>query len=267
MASRTISVALLFLASLTTVTATSLAEDFKPSGRRIVGGEPADIRDYPWQVALSIKSSGGTYLCGGSILRPKWLLTAAHCFGGSARPNNVRAKAGVSNYQASGIWLEAERIFIHKGYNSNTQENDIALIKLKSNAPGRVIDLVDNGATIPTGQELEVTGWGTTAEGGAASDELMRAKVPYVENSTCNARTSYNGAIKPGMMCAGYPNGAIDACQGDSGGPLVWRTSKPLLVGVVSFGEGCARKMKFGIYTRVDAYRDWIEKTISDGGG
>lgn len=81
------------------------------------------------------------------------------------------------------------------------------------------------------------------------------------ENAVCNI--AYEGSIKPGMLCAGYREGGIDACQGDSGGPLVWRTSDgPVLVGVVSFGTGCARKLKYGVYTRVSAYRDWIDRQL-----
>ena len=74
----------------------------------------------------------------------------------------------------------------------------------------------------------------------------------------------YNGSIGAGMMCAGHRDGGVDACQGDSGGPLVWKTDDgPLLVGVVSFGEGCARKLKYGVYTRVSKYRHWITKVIA----
>jgi len=74
----------------------------------------------------------------------------------------------------------------------------------------------------------------------------------------CNAPNAYNGHIKAGMMCAGYKEGGVDSCNGDSGGSLVWRTSDgPVLVGVVSFGEGCARKLKYGVYTPVSAYRNW----------
>ena len=88
--------------------------------------------------------------------------------------------------------------------------------------------------------------------------------MPYADTAVCNDPASYNGGVRPGMMCAGYREGGIDACQGDSGGPLVWRTPDgPVLVGVVSFGDGCARKLKYGIYTRVSAYREWIDRAIA----
>jgi secreted trypsin-like serine protease len=86
-----------------------------------------------------------------------------------------------------------------------------------------------------------------------------------VDAVACNDPNAYNGSIKGGMLCAGLPRGSVDACQGDSGGPLVWRNQEtgPVLVGVVSFGEGCARPLKYGVYTRVSAYRDWIDRTLA----
>src|SRR5262249_38683933 len=111
---------------------------------------------------------------------------------------------------------------------------------------------------------LEVTGWGRTYEGGATSSDLMKATVPYVDSAVCNEPSAYNGSILPGMMCAGLHEGGVDACQGDRGGPLVFRHADGrLLVGVVSWGEGCARRLKYGIYTRVTTYRDWITAVVT----
>ena len=105
---------------------------------------------------------------------------------------------------------------------------------------------------------------GATEEGGGASKDLQKASVPYADTAVCNEPASYNGGVRPNMMCAGYREGGIDACQGDSGGPLVWQSpGGPVLVGVVSFGDGCARKLKYGIYTRVSAYRHWIDRAIA----
>ena len=86
----------------------------------------------------------------------------------------------------------------------------------------------------------------------------------HADPIACNAKEAYDDKVKPGMMCAGRTEGGVDACQGDSGGPLVWRAPDgPLLVGVVSWGEGCARKLKYGVYTRVSAYNDWIAKELA----
>lgn len=238
-------------------------EEIKPGGRRIVGGEPTAIQQHPWQVALIITRPEGAYLCGGSIIAQQWVLTAAHCFRTSDAPSAVKLKAGATNYVAEGIWSAIERIVVHEGYDPRTYAHDLALIQLKSAPAGRIIPLAGADVSLKPGQPLEVTGWGATAQGGDASHDLLKARVPYVENATCNELASYNGKILPGMICAGYREGGIDSCQGDSGGPLVWRTAEgPVLVGVVSFGEGCARKLKYGVYTRVAPYRAWINSVV-----
>src|SRR5215467_8201807 len=105
--------------------------------RRIVGGEPTDIKEHPWQVALQFR---GEFFCGGSIIAQKWILTAAHCFKYSSMQNDWRAKAGATNYAITGAWSEVERVMVHDEYKGEpTYENDIALIKLRVTPGGRVI--------------------------------------------------------------------------------------------------------------------------------
>lgn len=240
-------------------------EEIKSFGRRIVGGEPTTIDKHPWQVALNLTINGQTYLCGGSIIADRWVLTAAHCFTASTKPGDVRVKAGATNYKTEGVWYEVEKVVIHEAYNAASHEHDLALIRLRIRPKGQVIPLESSKTAIPVGQPLEVTGWGTTAESGTVANSLRKASVPYTDNTACNAPSAYNGGIKPGMMCAGYREGGIDSCQGDSGGPLVQRTEDgPVLVGVVSWGEGCARKLRYGVYTRTASYAEWIGKVISE---
>ena len=239
-------------------------EDIKLGGRRIVGGAPTDIQNHLWQVAINIKRTEGTYLCGGSLVAQNWVLSAAHCFRASDQLDAVRVKAGATNYIDQGIWSDVTKVVIHENYNSKTHEHDLSMVKFRMNPLGRVIPLVQAASNIPVNQPLEVTGWGTTTEGGQISKTLLQAAVPYVDNNTCNEPASYNGRVLPGMMCAGHRDGEIDSCQGDSGGPLVWKTGAgPILVGVVSFGDGCARKLKYGVYTRVGAYREWINGVLA----
>jgi secreted trypsin-like serine protease len=238
----------------------------QPFRRRIVGGEKTDINQHPWQVALQFR---GQFFCGGSIIAEKWILTAAHCFeGGFDAQGDWRSKAGATDYSGSRGWLEAQRIVVYPDYKGKpTYENDLALVKMKVPPAGRVIPLASRSAIVPEGQPLEVTGWGAVSEHGSGSKTLLKATVPRVSTTECNAPQSYNGAIRDGMMCAGRREGGIDSCNGDSGGPLVWRTSDgPVLVGVVSFGRGCARELKYGVYTKVSAYRDWIDRTITADG-
>jgi trypsin len=257
---------LAFALTLTAIEHLAAQEQIAPFGRRIVGGERTDIKHHPWQVALNISVGNEILLCGGSIIGQRWVLTAAHCFPQAAKATGVRAKAGVTNYALAGTWSVIEQVIVHEAYNPKTFENDIALIKLKSPLAGRVIPLASAGTIIPIGAALEVTGWGATGEGGDASRVLQKGNVPNADTSACNAADAYNGQIKAGMMCAGYRDGGVDSCQGDSGGPLLWRTSDgPILVGVVSWGEGCARKLRFGVYTRVSAYRDWIDRVVAVG--
>jgi secreted trypsin-like serine protease len=237
-------------------------EEIKLGGRRIVGGEKTDIQFHPWQTALVVKGPNGNYLCGGSIVAHEWVLTAAHCFTATSQSSDVRAKAGATNYLTGGLWNQVAGIVIHEDYDAKTFEHDVALVKLRSPPNGRVIPLIQAAASLPAGVLLEVTGWGVSEEGSTSGD-LLKARVPYVDTSDCNMSTQYNGRIRAGMMCAGYREGGIDSCQGDSGGPLVWRgPDGPVLAGIVSFGEGCARRLKYGVYTRVSAYRAWIDSKL-----
>jgi trypsin len=238
-------------------------EDASPSNRRIVGGVDTTIRQHPWQVALQIRNRTGWMLCGGSLIAPRWVVTAAHCLPRETNLNDVKIKAGATNYMNEGAWTAAEKIVLHDSYNPQSHENDIALIKLRALTSGRPIRLAVPTEALREAQTLEVTGWGTTSEGGATSTKLQKVQVPVVSNATCNKPSAYHDQVKPGMMCAGSREGGIDACQGDSGGPLVKRAeSGPVLVGVVSFGEGCARKLKYGVYTRISHYRSWIERVV-----
>jgi hypothetical protein len=172
---------------------------------------------------------------------------------GAITPALPAANSGErSSPVAGGVWTEVEKIFVHEKYENTTHENDLALLKLRSATAGDIIPLAEPNQPLKACDKLEVTGWGRTAEGGHISDKLQKGEILYVENATCNAANVYNGAIKPGMICAGFRDGGVDSCQGDSGGPLVLRgVDGPVLVGVVSWGEGCARKLRYGVYTQV----------------
>ena len=251
------------LATLVPIGTASTQEEIKAPGRRITDGEKTDIKQHPWQVALQVR---GQFYCGGSIIAEYWILTAAHCFRYSKREGDWRAKAMATNYATGpGVWAPIERIVIHPKYDPSTYEHDIALVKLKFKAAGKVIPRAKAEMTVPVGQKLEVTGWGALSFGGEGSRVLQKVEVPYVDTAACNAEESNKGQITAGMLCAGYPEGGKDACQGDSGGPLVWRTEGVgnLLVGVVSWGERCALPLKYGVYTRVTAYADWIDQTMA----
>jgi secreted trypsin-like serine protease len=243
--------------------APSPSQFVQASNRRIVGGVETTIRQHPWQVAVQIGSGGDGHLCGGSLVAARWVVTAAHCFARGIRPGDVKIKAGATNYAGEGEWTGVDKIVLHDAYNWQSHENDIALIKLAAVTSGRAIRFAAAREPLREAQLLEVTGWGATSEGGPASRNLKKVQVPLVSNATCNRPEAYQNGVGPGMICAGSRDGGVDACQGDSGGPLVKRgESGPVLVGVVSFGEGCARKLKYGVYTRISHYHGWIERIV-----
>ncbi|XP_017574827.1 suppressor of tumorigenicity 14 protein homolog [Pygocentrus nattereri] len=236
---------------------------------RIVGGQNADVGEWPWQVSLHYMNNGHT--CGASIISNKWLLSAAHCF----------ASAEASYHEASS-WLtysgmqdqekedsnvqmrEVKTIITHQDYNQMTQDNDIALLELKeplvfSNTIHPVC-LPASSHVFPAGMPCWVTGWGALREGGRVSRVLQKAEVKIINDTVCDEVTE--GQVTSRMLCSGFLAGGVDACQGDSGGPLVCLSEANIWFqcGIVSWGEGCARRNKPGVYTRLTKFRDWIRK-------
>src|SRR5580704_7936002 len=133
-------------------------EEIRLGGRRIVGGEPAEIKDHPWQIAINIRRMDGTYLCGGSYISNKWVLSAAHCFRASDTIDSMKIKAGATNYIDQGTWSEVDNFVIHQKYDPKTSEHDVALVHLKAVPPSRVIPLANDRPIIQASQPLDVMG-------------------------------------------------------------------------------------------------------------
>ncbi|XP_023333602.1 trypsin-1 [Eurytemora carolleeae] len=243
---------------------------------RIVGGVATYENEFPWQCSI-LNRDNSWYGCGASILScdPVLIITAAHCvYNRFADENNINGEIKVScgDHFTTGLDTNEKRasvtkITIHESYNSDTFENDIAILHVSSGitcSQGKIWP-----ACLPNAQtysmvgwtDAYVSGWGTTSEGGQVSDILRKVQSPIVSDSTCKAFYG-SSEIKDNMICAGLAEGGVDACQGDSGGPLVARGSTAVgysLVGVVSWGNGCARPGYYGVYAEVSKFLTWIE--------
>jgi secreted trypsin-like serine protease len=203
-----------------------------------------------------LTDSGGNQFCGAVIVSSTAVATAAHCAKALAK-QEIRVVAGREDKRTSdGEVLAVSKVWTGRGYSDPTQGDDIAVLTVRGQLgyrPAKLPESSDAGL-YTKGTQATVLGWGRIADGGARSDYLRGAQVPLVSDSECHS--DYTVYDQRSMVCAGYAEGGIDACQGDSGGPLVVGDT---LIGIVSFGDGCGKAGKPGVYTRVSAYTADIE--------
>ncbi|MEW2465748.1 serine protease [Streptomyces sp. NPDC046994] len=222
--------------------------------RPVVGGTRAAQGEFPFMVRLSMG-------CGGALYAKNVVLTAAHCVNGSGNTTSITATAGVVDLQSgSAVKVRSTKVLQAPGYNGKGR--DWALIKL-----ARPIDLPTLKIATTTAYnrgDFTVAGWGAAREGGGQQRYLLKATVPFVDDATC--RQAYGSDLVPGEeICAGFPQGGVDTCQGDSGGPMFRKddTGAYLQVGIVSWGEGCARAGYPGVYTEVSTFAADVARAAS----
>ncbi|MEH7834715.1 trypsin-like serine protease [Rhizobium laguerreae] len=264
-------------------------------GGRVIGGQAAKKGEWPWQVKILAPDPeqrgrfGGH--CGGSLISPRWILTAAHCVtsGRSGKQDLfardlliVEGKSKIDKVIAvdgpDKPGLAVEEVIIHEDFDRKVFANDIALIKLSEPAKSKpaILASASDDEVEAAGHPAVVTGWGYTKADHGWDDkylptELQEVELPIVPREDC--RAAYRDSsmrmnpIDERNVCAGYAEGGKDACRGDSGGPLVAQRpdKRWIQLGIVSWGAGCAEAEHYGVYTRVAAFRDWIAaKTDGD---
>jgi secreted trypsin-like serine protease len=242
--------------------ADGVADPQRPGVPEVVGGSAARPGQFPWMVRLSIG-------CGGTLIAPRAVLTAAHCIprSGPTRSIVVSANSVVLNSRGA-VRVRSTYVKRAPRFRSATRGDDWAVVRLE-----RPLDLptvrpardrsYDRGSFV-------VLGWGAVREGGSLQRRLRTASVPFVDDRTCEKAYESAGYrfLKREMICAGnFRRGGVDSCQGDSGGPLMRRdrAGRWVQVGIVSWGHGCARPRYPGVYTQLSAYADEIADAVRAG--
>ncbi|NUR51291.1 MAG: serine protease [Hamadaea sp.] len=227
----------------------------------VVGGTLARGSDFPWVVHLSVS-------CAGALVRPRFVLTAAHCAGATGKNTKIRVTAGTHDLKDPRAKV-VNSVYVHRapGFSGVTGGRDWAVVKLRDPLNLPTLRLSGGGDDYGT---FTIMGWGTTSENSFTAERRLRtAKVPMVADGACSdayAEAGYD--FHPDeMICAGdIRRGGVDTCQGDSGGPMVKRAHDGQFVeiGIVSWGVGCARKAYPGVYTEVSHFADAIRKAMDD---
>ncbi|XP_048836064.1 coagulation factor X isoform X2 [Brienomyrus brachyistius] len=241
-----------------------LSEGFDMKAR-IVGGQLERQGGSPWQVLIHKEDGFG--FCGGTLIMPRWVISAAHCF--QETPHHVTiGKFDKMRLDQDEQMIRVKILIVHPHFHEFTFDSDIALLYLAKSVhlgpfatPACLPNIHLAQLLLKENKMGTVSGWGATQYMGRSSRFLRKVELPVVDQKKCILSTEQ--VITDNMFCAGYDEALMDACSGDSGGPFVSKHQDTwYLIGVVSWGEMCAAKGKYGVYTKLDNYLSWIKDTV-----
>ena len=246
---------------------------------RIVNGKDASITDVPWQVALTKFNDDlyGSQYCGGSIIHAKWILTAAHCLEGLSALDAGFVVVGITDLSAPSNSTEVisiKQLVIHGDYDTDSFDNDIALLELSREIDFNVCDnackiidvlqAADQANVMPVSTPVKISGWGSFAQVPSSTTFPHLLQSVEINILDCNNTIRPNSQYSENMFCAGDYAAGADSCAGDSGGPLVAANNLGtglVLAGITSWGPDiCATDNDPGVYTRVANYGCFIQK-------